>query len=290
LYVCDSRYNDRERVFVKIKNWNSCVPEEVRKSTEFMPIYPFERMVFPRRVGSPFLPKTGKGTAAVKGPGGIEETVETVETEKAEAGGGTARKRPKRTTTGANAAHDQAGPSKGPHVGASGTNAAVSASAYHYQYQPPHVSQPPSQPHHRSHASNRDRSIIGAAGGLANVGNNVLIEKLPAETGKSACIFVFPPHLSSPAKHFDRDPETNEVLWFSAPPMNIARPPVPKHSLTYLHFLATKRKRGKDMPDDGMDVDDDSFGSVPSGSKREKVPPTVTETVNAILADLAQEH
>ena len=41
LYVCDSRYNDRDRVFVRIKNWNSCVPEEVRKSEEFMPIYLF---------------------------------------------------------------------------------------------------------------------------------------------------------------------------------------------------------------------------------------------------------
>ena len=81
LYVCDSRYNDRERVFVRIKNWNSCVPEEVRKSEEFMPIYPFERTVFPRRFGSPFF---GKG--AVKGPGGIGHSVERVEGEKAEGG------------------------------------------------------------------------------------------------------------------------------------------------------------------------------------------------------------
>ena len=36
LYVCDSRYNDRDRIFVSIKNWNSCVPEEVRKSEEFV--------------------------------------------------------------------------------------------------------------------------------------------------------------------------------------------------------------------------------------------------------------
>ena len=45
------------------------------------------------------------------------------------------------------------------------------------------------------------------------------------------------------AKFFDRDPDTNEVLWFSGPPMDVARPPGPRHSLDYLHFLAMKRKR-----------------------------------------------
>ena len=53
------------------------------------------------------------------------------------------------------------------------------------------------------------------------------------------------------AKHFDRDPETNEVLWFSAPPVNVAHPPTSKHSLKYLHFPALKRKRRN-----AMDVDE----------------------------------
>ena len=30
LCICDSRYNDRDRVFIRIKNWNSCVPEKGR--------------------------------------------------------------------------------------------------------------------------------------------------------------------------------------------------------------------------------------------------------------------
>jgi len=78
LYVCDSRYNDRERVFVRIKNWNSCVPEEVRQNTEFMPIYPFEKIVYPPRMPSPFLMKSpGKG--AMKGPGGILSASEVPE-------------------------------------------------------------------------------------------------------------------------------------------------------------------------------------------------------------------
>jgi chromatin structure-remodeling complex subunit RSC1/2 len=55
------------------------------------------------------------------------------------------------------------------------------------------------------------------------------------------------------ARHFDRDPETNEVLWFAAPPLNVARKPAPKYSLQYLHWLATKRKRVDDGV--GMEVD-----------------------------------
>ena len=78
------------------------------------------------------------------------------------------------------------------------------------------------------------------------------------------------------AKHFDRDPETNEVLWFSAPPVNVAHPPTPKHSLKYLHYLAMKRKR-----QNAMDVDD----VAEKKKQRLRVPPTVTETLRAILAD-----
>lgn len=47
------------------------------------------------------------------------------------------------------------------------------------------------------------------------------------------------------ARYFDRDPETNEVLWFAAPPLDIAHPPGPEYSLEYLAFLARKRKDAK---------------------------------------------
>jgi chromatin structure-remodeling complex subunit RSC1/2 len=92
LYVCHSRYNERERVFVKIKNWASCIPEEVRKKDEFMPIYGFEKVVYPGKVPSPFV---GVSAGAVKGPGGIGEPLEKTEGEKTE-GGGTGRKRTRR--------------------------------------------------------------------------------------------------------------------------------------------------------------------------------------------------
>ncbi|KAG6902000.1 hypothetical protein C0995_005800 [Termitomyces sp. Mi166 len=230
LYVCDSRYNDRDRVFVKIKNWNSCVPEEVRKSTEFMPIYPFERLVSPSQFPSPFI---GRGA---KGPGGLvaAETAEHIATEnqtETPTNGRTLRTRKSATD-------DHAGSAKG-HVGASSQNVLPSTNLPHLQ---------PAQP---SRPTGPDRSVLTAAGALA-VGAHT--EKLPAET----------------AKHFDRDPATNEVLWFPGPPVDIARPTKPKYSLTYLHFLATKRKG------EFTGSEDDN-----SNSKRGRsdVPPTVTETL-----------
>ena len=174
LYVCDSRYNDRERIFVKIKNWNSCVPEEVRKSTEFMPIYPFERPIYPRRLGSPFL------SGRVRGPGGIADTVEKAEGEKVE-GGGTGRKRPRRAadiaSANANRAElaDKPGPSKVPPVVAPtaqpGSSTSTTQLATTTQYSAP------------STQVTADRSIVTSAG-LAALGNNVSMERLPPETGE----------------------------------------------------------------------------------------------------------
>ena len=165
LDVCDSRYNDRDRVFVRIKNWNSCVPEEVRKSEEFMPIYLFERTVFPRRFGSPFI---GKG--ALKGPGRIgdslvEKTV-TDTGDKADIN----RKRSRRNAGGEN------GP--GAQTGAS-TPTTQPQSAYPYPYQLQQVAQ--QILHHR--AVPEDRSIVSAAGGMVALAGIGHVEKLPPETG-----------------------------------------------------------------------------------------------------------
>lgn len=85
------------------------------------------------------------------------------------------------------------------------------------------------------------------------------------------------------ARHFDRDPETNEVLWFSAPPVNAARPPQPKHSLAYLHFLAMKRKKEKESAENGMDVDAEAEAEK---RRRFQAPPTARETLGALLAEM----
>ena len=78
------------------------------------------------------------------------------------------------------------------------------------------------------------------------------------------------------AKHFNQDPEMNKVFWFSAPPINIAHPPMLKYSLKYLHYLAMKRIR-----QNAMDVDD----AVEKKKQRLRVPLTVMEMLRAILAD-----
>jgi chromatin structure-remodeling complex subunit RSC1/2 len=246
---------------VKIKNWNSCVPEEVRKSADFMPIYPFERMVFPRRFGSPFL----KGTR-VRGPGGIGECIDRAEGERIE-GGGTGRKRTRKP----GAPTDISGPSKGLYVGVGASVPGATPQPVVYTAAQPTSGQPRTE----------DRSVVTAAGGAAVLGTNADMEKLSGETGtyNSISFIVLRSKLNSghKARHFDRDPETNEVLWFAAPPLNVARKPAPRYSLQYLHWLATRRKGTDDV--ENMEVD----GEGHSGVKR-----TAAETVEAALMEMGE--
>ena len=48
---------------------------------------------------------------------------------------------------------------------------------------------------------------------------------------------------SDPGSLFERDPQSNKVLWFSGPPIDIDQPEAPSHSAKYLTFLA-RRKLG----------------------------------------------
>ncbi|KAI0666207.1 hypothetical protein C8Q78DRAFT_994933 [Trametes maxima] len=251
LYVCDSRYNDRDRVFVKIKNWNSCIPEEVRKKEEFMPIYPFERPVVPRSCPSPFL-----GAQRIQAPGGIIDVPEKAEGEKAESAP-TTRKRPQRKAA-VKAEAERAGTSKAAAAAVPAPTPAAqpAASTPHGGYQTQGYSQ------YAQHVlPQEDRSIYVAAGGASAL-NNATVEELPAET----------------ARHFDRDPETNEVLWFAAPPVDLVHAPPPRHSLKYLAFLAQKRK--KQLGESGATEEDGT-----SAPKRRKVPPTVTEQLETLMKE-----
>ena len=81
------------------------------------------------------------------------------------------------------------------------------------------------------------------------------------------------------ARHFDRDPETNEVLWFAAPPLNVAGKPAPRYSLQYLNWLATKRKRVDD--EDSMEVDGEERA-------RSSVNRTAAETVESVLMEMSE--
>ncbi|KAK7019739.1 hypothetical protein VNI00_017979 [Paramarasmius palmivorus] len=253
LYVCDSRYNDRDRIFVRIKNWNSCIPEEVRKSEEFMPIYPFERTVYPSRLASPFL-TMGK---LLKGPGGLVESSDPIDIETTDTSGKKTRR-----------ALGDPGHSKGLAVPVA-TPATTSYPTTNYGYTQPTyntVPQPYQQAPTPSSKPTIDRTVLTAAGGPA-MGNNVHIEKLPSDM----------------TRHFDRDPETNQVLWFASPPLNVAPTPKPQHSLAYLHFLATKRKREQQEEGGSQTAEE----SAPKKQNRFSAPPSMMERLAAIPKDLS---
>ncbi len=65
LYVTESRYNEQQRVFHKIKSWASCVPEEIRKVET--PMSYFDKAIAPPpKEESPFL-------RGVPGPGALRD-------------------------------------------------------------------------------------------------------------------------------------------------------------------------------------------------------------------------
>lgn len=141
-----------------------------------MPIYPFERSVFPKRYSSPFL-----AGEPIKAPGGIGDMLERAEGEKVE-GGGIGRRRAKRTgpaTGGRTDITDRIGQSKGLYVGPPMPGTA----------QPISQNVPPPAPQYERAASVQlqsdvDRSLIAAVGGAASIEGTVVVSKLPPETGK----------------------------------------------------------------------------------------------------------
>ncbi|EIW86165.1 hypothetical protein CONPUDRAFT_140847 [Coniophora puteana RWD-64-598 SS2] len=313
LYVCDARYNDRERLFVRIKNWNSCVPEEVRKSDEFMPIAHFERLVYPRKLPSPFIvaaaaqseaqaQEQGQGQSGpgqglpqalaakdkkAPGPGGIGESVERPAGAEVDAAG---RRKPNRTR--AQAAPQQPAQQQQQIATAQTRAAAVAATpmtpaqqAYYQPYVPtPGAAQALAAAQMQTQAqlqmaaaaagagSDRDRTMLGAAGTLSTP---PVVEKLPSET----------------TRHFECSPETGELLWFSAPPMNVPMAPGPRHSLAYLHFLAKKRKKAAAAEGNGEDEnEDDADRDAEVKRRKTQVRPTAMESIQAATREIALER
>ena len=101
------------------------------------------------------------------------------------------------------------------------------------------------------------------------------------------------------AKLFDRDPTTNEVLWFAAPPMNMSRARGPRYSLEYLTFISKKKRRLREASTDGGVVDDTTTreegttkdvwreeGSASAKRPRVGFPPTVTETMREVWKEM----
>ena len=85
-------------------------------------------------------------------------------------------------------------------------------------------------------------------------------------------------------KHFDRSPETNQVLWFAAPPVDTARPPPPQYSLKYLHWLATKKRKAERGVVGDMEVDGEEAATEATAKRRRPGTQTATERVTSLLA------
>lgn len=183
-----------------------------------MPILAYDRTVMPRKVDSPFL----KG---IKGPGGlVEEDEGRRKSKRAAAAKSGPPAGPGTGSLAAAVAANEAGPS--PQLGSvalAGPSAAVGAKGP------------------------LDRSLTVAAGGRPALGGDPVIETLPEETSKCIPVFNFVLHGFTcrhiAVKHFDRDPRTGELLWFSGPPIQPINPQSfgPQYSLEYLAFLARKK-------------------------------------------------
>ncbi|KAG1746902.1 hypothetical protein EDB19DRAFT_1688275 [Suillus lakei] len=127
-----------------------------------------------------------------------------------------------------------------------------------------------SPPKTHTHEDARDRTMLTAAGNLTVP---PIVDKLPPET----------------TKHFDRSPDTNELFWFAAPPMNAALTPPPQHSLAYLHFLATKHKKELGADSVAMDVDGEAASTGLSKQQHTVAPPTVSEILQATINSASTE-
>lgn len=67
LWISNSRYNEKDRASIKIKNWAACIPEELRKSN-FMTTVPFDKAPHALRLHpSPFKQGVVPGSRGVSG-------------------------------------------------------------------------------------------------------------------------------------------------------------------------------------------------------------------------------
>ncbi|KAF9507324.1 hypothetical protein BS47DRAFT_1488923 [Hydnum rufescens UP504] len=287
LYVCDQRYNDRDRAFVRIKNWASCIPEEIR-SANFMPIQLFDetgqnRTVPPRKVKSPFL----KG---VKGPGMIGEEGKVEKARPVKDGGSFLNSSITRGGSGSNATADAANGAAAITVDLGSTTevgANINKPKRHYTKRGTIKGMPgvPSTPVMRDPSTKMlgGQALDTSESGLGPAGStiNLSFQNFPATAYQNtpkphhqhkrriddrsiitaaggmaylsgAKIDTLPKETAS---KFDRDPKTGHILWFSGAPIDITPPTAykPRHSLAYLNFLAQKREtamsgRGSESP------------------------------------------
>lgn len=201
--ICNSRYNDREWLSIRIKNWASCIPEELRQ-TEYMSIVPYDRQLDPVQIRSPFL-RNVRGV-----PGFIADPKRQPDAEdEEEYDGARDSARPHRGTLARPGYPGGDTPQGPPHTGiASGATAGFSTpgprTATPGAYPPQRPLGTPGMPGGATLATNHPisgtqgpaipgpqvgpgapRSIAAAMGGAQAAHNIAVVEQLPIETGAS---------------------------------------------------------------------------------------------------------
>ncbi|ODO05892.1 hypothetical protein I350_04953 [Cryptococcus amylolentus CBS 6273] len=222
-YVCNSRFNHRDYNIVRIKNWNSCIPEELRQ-TDFMSIVPFERPIELRMLPSPF-------NLGVRGPGFFGDPKKILGGDIANDDDDDEEERPKRgrgrpPATPAATSYGGSGSARGTPVPQTYRAPVVSQQGHVPAPAPPVQAPPPPKP-----VVQPVKTFAGLLGGQQILDQVAHKETLPQEV----------------AKLFPQDVRGN-VLWFSGAPIApgaISIPKQPAHSLAYLEYL-TKRRRGED--------------------------------------------
>ncbi|KAK6906505.1 hypothetical protein I203_100490 [Kwoniella mangroviensis CBS 8507] len=248
-YVCHSRFNDREHYMVRIKNWNSCIPDELRQS-EFMSVISYERNIEIPMVKSPFL-------RGIQGPGFFGEPKKILagdddgdddDEKDRERDKPRRRERNKRevqppppainippqhsplptftpTPAPVQAPTPSPGPSRPP--AAPTPTPTTHAQPIHRPPMPPSQSSSTGPPYLYP-----NRTVAAVMGGSQAMDQAAVKEILPPET----------------ARLFERDAR-GHVLWYSGPPLAPGSIPIPTqqpHSLEYLEYV-TKRKKGEDF-------------------------------------------
>jgi hypothetical protein len=145
---------------------------------DVMPIYPFERTVFPKMLPCPFLSRSGKNSGPVKGPGGIDESVGMVETTEKVEGDGDGKKGQKKAGATSNVGADPQ--NRWGHAAGVPIGNANAAGHGHYPYQPSQLRIQSQRPQ----ASGVDRLAGGTPGSLVSLESHVSIEKLAPEIGE----------------------------------------------------------------------------------------------------------
>lgn len=266
LYIVEHRYSPKSKTedaggFSKIKSWNACIPEEVRK-TEYEMHY-FDESQRPPLLPSPFL-------RGIEGPGRLDENAPPPEEigQHAVANAsaiaqqigslvpGTPSALAQASQTGATTYkkrnHKEAINQQAQLVQTGQQNDKKSQyKAHKIQYEKPAVKRDKKE----KKLKNLDRSITVNCK-KRDIGQDGEVEFIPEETGE-CFTFIATRFDEIKASYFETDGDSNKLKWFSGPPLNMPKKGQTTYSPKYLlHRLSNEKPRKKKQKILEQDVDE----------------------------------